>query len=250
MKLFQNKKIPYICTPLTGKNKEEITEELRIILPKKPDLVEWRADFLEGIEDEEYVLSIADIISTASDIPILITIRSEKEGGEKIPLTEEEKVNLLSKICKSTMAEMVDFEASNAPDHIMQLRKLSTEYNKQLILSYHNFDRTPSNREMMEHMSRTASFGADVAKIAVMPKSKEDVLRLLEFTKQADDALDIPIVSMSMGKMGSLSRIMGWAYGSVITFSVGKESSAPGQVPIEKLRSLIRSTQEIVGEWG
>ncbi|MEN1968644.1 type I 3-dehydroquinate dehydratase [Lentibacillus sp. N15] len=249
MNLFQNKKIPYICTPLTGKNEDEINGELKTIFPKHPDLIEWRLDFFESINDKEEVLRVADVITDASDIPVLCTIRSEKEGGEKIPLSEEEKAELLVEVCERTEVHMIDFEVSNDPMHIKQLRKRSEENNKQLILSYHNFDYTPSNNEMMECMRLAEFYGADIAKLAAMPKGKEDVLRLLNWTKQAADALNIPIVSMSMGRIGSLSRIMGWAYGSIITFSVGKRSSAPGQIPIEKLRQLIESTQEIVGEW-
>ncbi|MEW9675707.1 type I 3-dehydroquinate dehydratase [Lentibacillus sp. L22] len=249
MNLFGDKKIPYICTPLIGRNKNEINDELKAIIPQSPDLIEWRADFFEGIYDTDKVLMIVDMISTASNIPVLFTIRSEKEGGEKISLSEEEKVALLGKVCESTPVDVIDFEVSNDPLHIKQLRKLSRDNNKQLILSYHNFKNTPTNEEMMKHVRLEESFGADVAKLAVMPKTKNDVLRLLDWTKQADESLNIPVVSMSMGKIGSLSRIMGWAYGSIITFGVGKRSSAPGQVPVNKLRELINSMQEVVGDW-
>ena len=73
--------------------------------------------------------------------------------------------------------------------------------------------------------------------------------RLLEVTKEADEALDIPIVTMAMGDIGGLSRIVGWAYGSVITFGQGVKSSAPGQIPIDKLKQMIKMTQEVVGNW-
>lgn len=247
--LFQDKKTPYICTPITGKNKEEIIDQLKLIIPQKPDLLEWRADFLEKISDASYVLSIVDEISSASDIPLLFTIRSEKEGGEKIDLTELEIVQLLIKVCENTAVEMIDFEVSNNPENIYELRRISQENNKQLVLSYHNFDCTPSNSEMTKRVFMAEFFGADIAKIAVMPGNKDDVLKLLEFTREADQALSIPIISMSMGQIGSLSRIIGWSYGSIITFGLGVQSSAPGQVPIGKLREIINSTQAIAGNW-
>ncbi|MGY0691919.1 type I 3-dehydroquinate dehydratase [Virgibacillus sp. FSP13] len=247
---FSDRKAPYICTPLTGTNKKEIMDELKIIIPKKPDVIEWRADFLEEISNTAYVLSIAEGIAAVIDVPLLFTIRSEKEGGQKISLSEKEKVQLLSQMCENQAIDVIDFEVSNRPEHIHELRKRSKENKKQLILSYHNFTFTPANSEMMKRVFMAEFFGADIAKIAVMPKDKEDVLQLLELTKQADEALTIPIISMSMGKIGSLSRIIGWAYGSAMTFGLGVQSSAPGQIPIEKLRELITSTQEIVGEWG
>lgn len=247
--LLKNKKIPYICTPLTGKNREEILSELETIIPKQPDMIEWRVDFLEEIHDTGKVLTIAEEISSVSKMPLLFTIRSEKEGGEKISITEDEKVNLLSEVCKTSAVDMVDFEVSNDPEHIKALRKVSKENNKKLILSYHNFDHTPANTEIMRRIFNVAFYEADIAKVAVMPQNKDDVLRLLELTKEADDVLDIPVVTMSMGEIGGLSRIVGWAYGSIITFGVGVQSSAPGQVPIDKLKQMIEMTQEVVGDW-
>jgi len=249
IELFKNKRIPYICTPLTGKNREEILSELETIIPKQPDLIEWRVDFLEEIHNTEHVLALADEISSTSCIPLLFTIRSEKEGGEKISLSEEEKIVLLNEVCKSPDIDIIDFEVSNHPEHIKKLRNKSKENNKKLILSYHNFDHTPVNTEILKHIFEAEFYEADIAKVAVMPKNKEDVLRLLDVTKEADEALDIPIVTMSMGSIGSLSRMMGWAFGSIITFGVGVQSSAPGQVPIDRLRQMIEMTQETIGKW-
>ncbi len=52
-------------------------------------------------------------------------------------------------------------------------------------------------------------------------------------------AISLPIISMSMGGYGSLSRLFGWAFGSSVTFVVGENSSAPGQVPIEDLKVVV-----------
>jgi len=247
--LLNNKRIPYICAPLTGKNREEILFELETIIPMQPDLIEWRVDFFKEIHKTKHVLSIAEEISTVSDMPLLFTNRSEKEGGESISLSEDGKVNLLSEVCKNSAVDMIDFEVSNDRDHIKALRKISKENNKKLILSYHNFDHTPVNPEILKRVFEAEFYEADIAKVAVMPENKEDVLRLLEVTQEADEVLDIPVVTMSMGRIGSMSRMMGWAYGSIITFGVGVQSSAPGQVPIDRLRQMIEMTQETVGEW-
>ena len=78
--------------------------------------------------------------------------------------------------------------------------------------------------------------GADVAKIAVMPQSREDVMTLMEVTMEADHSLDIPVVTMSMGRLGVLSRLAGTLTGSAMTFASVGEASAPGQIPIEQMR--------------
>ncbi|WP_152655669.1 type I 3-dehydroquinate dehydratase [Oceanobacillus sp. CFH 90083] len=247
---FKDKKIPYICTPLTGKTKEELLSQLESIIPQSPDLIEWRADFFANLGDVEETLDIVGEIKKKTEIPLLFTIRSVHEGGERISLTEEEKVRLIKEVCRRTEAEFVDYETSNEENYVKEIRKASKENHKQLILSYHNFSKTPENEEIKERAKKAEELGADIVKFAVMPEVQADVLRLLEVTKDMDELLDVPVVSMSMGDVGGLSRVIGWAYGSIITFGVGVELSAPGQIPVKKLRETIKLMQELVPKWG
>ena len=90
--------------------------------------------------------------------------------------------------------------------------------------------------ELIRRLTRMQEMGADVAKIAVMPQSREDVMTLMEATMEADHSLDIPVVTMSMGRMGVLSRLAGTLTGSAMTFASVGEASAPGQIPIEQMR--------------
>ena len=85
--------------------------------------------------------------------------------------------------------------------------------------------------------------GADVAKIAVMPQSMDDVLALLAATERASRNVDIPLVSMAMGPLGAVTRAAGWIFGSAMTFAVGASSSAPGQMPIEDVRLVVEALQ-------
>ncbi len=244
MEQLKDRRTPYICAPLTGGNKAELFAELEKILPEQPDLIEWRADFFRKIDNTEAVLKIAEELAAASGIPLLFTIRSEKEGGEKIRISEAEKVALLTAVCASPAVDMIDFEVSNHPEYIRAIQETAQEHSTKLILSYHHFGHTPENAELMRYFYQAEFYGADIAKVAVMPKDKSDVFRLLDVTREADKALAIPVVTMSMAQIGSLSRMIGWAYGSIITFGVGAQSSAPGQLPIGKLRKMIEMMQE------
>lgn len=247
--IFANKKPPYVCTPLTGKTKIEVLEQLEKILPQKPDLLEWRADFFTSLTDAELVLGLIQKVKAKTDIPLLFTIRAEHEGGEKITLNEDEKIALLSDVCKKTDVDIVDYETSNEEKYVQAIRAVSQEHDKKLILSYHNFTLTPENDQLAKLAKEAEMYGADIVKFAVMPKTKADVLRLLEVTKTMDDLLEVPVVTMSMGDLGGLSRIVGWVYGSIITFGVGVELSAPGQIPVKKLREAIQVTQELIPSW-
>ncbi len=244
--VFKEEKMPYICTPLTGKNKEEIMEELDLVLPEKPDFLEWRADFLHKLDDLPYVFSVLEGISEKSNLPLLFTIRSIHEGGEQISLSEEQKVKLISEVCKSNAVSLIDYEVSSHPEYIRELRNVSEKHGKRLILSYHNFSRTPSEEEMLKKLFLAEFYGADIAKAAVMPETKDDVLKLLQVTNDASKALEIPLITMSMGSLGAISRMIGWAYGSILTFGSGLEASAPGQIPVRKLKQMIAMMKEEV----
>ena len=90
--------------------------------------------------------------------------------------------------------------------------------------------------------------GADIAKIAVMPKNKSDVLELLSATLEAEKKIDIPVVTMSMGKWGMISRISGEFFGSAITFGAGSSASAPGQIPsadLNKVLNILHTNLEV-----
>ncbi len=240
LEIFNENTFPCICTPLTGKDKSEIVAELTMIVAKKPDLLEWRVDFFAEIDNLEQVLAtLEEIHKHSNGIPLLFTIRSEKEGGEKIPLDEDKRVELLCNVCESEFVDMVDLEVMSNPEHINRLRAVSKQQQKKLILSFHNFKFTPEKMELFKLLTLMEFYGADVAKAAVMPQTKQDVFSLLEVTKEANEALTIPVVTMSMGELGAISRMIGWYYGSAITFAVGGKSSAPGQIPIETLQQLI-----------
>lgn len=238
--LFNQDQIPYICTPLTGTTTEEVLAELTTILSKKPDVLEWRVDFFNDIDKSNKVLAtLQEIYSLSSGLPLLFTIRSQHEGGQKIPLNEDQVFELLAEVCESDFVEMIDYEASNNIENIQHLKEVSNKHNKKLVLSFHDFTKTPSKEEIIQCLTKMANYGADVAKVAVMPNSHEDVITLLEATKEAADLLDIPLIAISMGDIGVMSRLLGWLYGSVLTFAVGEKSSAPGQISIETLREMI-----------
>ena len=84
--------------------------------------------------------------------------------------------------------------------------------------------------------------GADVAKLACMPNSAKDVLTLLSATEAVKSQYpDEPIITMSMGKLGAISRISGEIFGSALTFGSAKKASAPGQLEVTTLQQILRA---------
>jgi 3-dehydroquinate dehydratase-1 len=233
-------RFPAICAPLVGRTRERLLAEVAVVAAKRPDILEWRVDFFDGIVDTAQVVDVlAGIKQTAGGIPILFTRRSMREGGERIALSEAEVVALYRAVCATGDVDLVDFEMGNDIADVQQVREISRAHGIKLILSFHDFHRTPSVEALEQRFAQAASLGADIAKVAVMPQGMDDVLTLLSATLRASKALDIPLVSMSMGRFGAITRMCGWAFGSAMTFAVGEASSAPGQMAIEDVDAAL-----------
>ena len=233
---------PAICAPLVARTADELLAEFRAVAAKQPDVIEWRVDFFEAIADARTVVETALRLKSASaGVPLLFTRRNAREGGEQIALQEEQVVDLYRGICANGAADLVDFEMDNEATHVAAVREYARAMQIPLVLSFHDFSGTPMVDDIVAKFERAQALGADVAKIAVMPKTNEDVFTLLAATSRASRELLIPVVSMAMGPLGAVTRANGWLFGSAMTFAVGANSSAPGQMPIEDVRSVIEA---------
>lgn len=231
---------PVICTPVVGKTKEEILAELSCVVMKTPDIIEWRADFYDGISDTDKVLEVARTIKkTVGDTPVIFTVRSYREGGQPIALTEKEIMELNAAVCTETAVEYVDFELSNEPGRIIALRAIAHANGKKLIASFHEYGFTPAREALLQKFIDAENYDADVAKVAVMPREMEDVLTLLGVTLEAKKRIGIPLIAISLGSYGAVTRLIGGVFGSSASFAVGHTASAPGQIPINDLRTVL-----------
>ena len=241
-------KFPLICTPLVGRTMEKILAELAVVLPKQPDVLEWRVDFFEAIGDTAAVIAAAKAIKRAAgNIPVLFTRRSTIEGGEAIALTEAQVIAMYAAVCESKSIDLIDYEMANDAANIALVRSAAKANDIKLVLSFHNFSYTPGLETLASKFLTADQLGADVAKVAVMPRDLDDVLTLLTATRDASKKLRIPLISMSMGPYGAMTRLFGWTFGSALTFAVGASSSAPGQVPIEDLNTVLAILQKSIG---
>ncbi len=241
-------RFPVICAPLVGRTREQLLAEAARVAAKKPDLLEWRVDYFQGIADTAAVVELAARIEeVAGGMPLLFTRRSSREGGEKIALSEEQVVDLYRAVCETGQVDLVDFEMGNDAAQVRQVREFSRASGVQLVLSFHDFQQTPALEFLNQRYAQAQSLGADVAKVAVMPRTMDDVLTLLTATLQSSRSLDIPLIGMAMGGPGAISRLCGWAFGSALTFAVGDSASAPGQLPIEDLEAGLAVLRKAFG---
>jgi 3-dehydroquinate dehydratase-1 len=231
---------PLICAPLVGRSKERLLAEVARILVKKPDLVEWRADYFESVANTSAVLDMAAALRAAcGTLPLVFTCRSSREGGRRITIDDGQIVELYASVCASRLVDFVDFELEHDPRLVQRVRDAAHTNERHLILSYHNFSYTPGIDFLVDRFLEAERQGADVAMVAVLPRDRADVLTLLAATARADEKAHIPLISMSIGPLGSVTRMIGGLFGSCVSYAVGEAASAPGQIPIGDLVTVL-----------
>lgn len=229
--------IPMICIPLVGKIREEILSEANNVPSIAPDIIELRIDAWDFVEDTETSLEmIKEVRAIIEDIPIILTCRGDWEGGfKKVP--DDAKFAIYHAAAKNGLVDFIDMELKYGQEKISSVLASLTGSGVSLIVSFHDFKKTPSREEIESTLEAEIQTGANVAKLAAMPVCEEDVLNLIKATLATRRKYsDIPIITMSMGGIGAVSRIVGGLFGSDLSFAVGSKASAPGQIPVNELK--------------
>ena len=232
--------IPLICLPLVAKEKADLLHQAEELFPLAPDLIEWRVDAFDKAEAIDFSLqTLADLRATIESVPLIFTCRVDMEGGiQKIP--RGTRLELIKAAIRTGLADIVDIELCNDTAFITAVLETAKQNGTKVILSHHDFEKTPEEVFIIDRLIRAQDMGAHIAKVAVMPKNHHDIMVLLNATLKARaEALQIPIITMSMGKLGVVTRIVAGLFGSDITFAIGKRASSPGQISIADLRQAM-----------
>ncbi|MEG1947032.1 MAG: type I 3-dehydroquinate dehydratase [Lachnospiraceae bacterium] len=242
-------KRPLVCVPVIGKTREEISKEITELAKENIDIIEWRMDWYEKSNSIENCLTLLEELSNiCQDVILLCTFRSKSQGGEK-ELNPETYCKLLKAVAESEYADIIDVEVCNL-QNAKEVIELLHQTTRCIIGSDHNFLKTPSVQIMAEKLMYMKRIGADIGKLAVMPQNKLEVLHLLEASIMLKEYYpDYPIITMSMGCMGMITRIAGTFSGSCVTFGAAQHASAPGQLPVAQLTTILDKIMESMEEW-
>ena len=233
--------IPKICVPVVGITREEIITEAKSFSSIPVDLVEWRVDWFEQVFDLEKVLGLLkELREVLGELPLLMTFRTSKEGGEKsISASDYARLNI--EAAKSGYVDLIDVEIFTGDEIVKEIIDAVHNYGVKVIASNHDFDKTPDKDDIVGRLRKMQKLGADIPKIAVMPQSAKDVLTLLSATDEmVTKYADRPIITMSMAGTGLISRLCGEVFGSALTFGAAKKASAPGQMEVNDLSTVLQ----------
>lgn len=229
---------PKICAIVLGETERDILDLARQAAASSCDLIEFRADHFAKIKDLDAARTILGKIKAECRKPMIFTFRTTAEGG-KCEIPNEYYRKLLSTVAEGSFADIIDVEASalnGDKDFVERLK----DYGAYVIISKHDFNQTPSQEEMISNFFEMQDLGADIVKAAYMPNSKKDVINLITATENITSTYEsCPVVSISMGHLGMITRLLGEFMESCITFASITKSSAPGQVNIESLETVL-----------
>lgn len=231
---------PKIIVPIVGVTKEDILNEAKTFDSIPVDVVEWRVDWFEHVFEFDKVEDVLkDLRNVLGNIPLLLTFRTKKEGGEKAIDTKDYK-ELNLRAAKTGYVDFIDVEIFTGDDVVREIIDGAHAAGVRVIASNHDFFKTPAKSDIIYRLRKMQDMGADIPKIAVMPQSRRDVLTLLCATEEmVTDYADRPIITMSMAGTGVISRLCGEVFGSSMTFGAAKKASAPGQMGVNDLNTVL-----------
>ena len=219
-----------ITIPIFQETSVDVIKVANDCIDKGADILEFRIDALKNHDIGEIRDTIKEI-----DFPMIATNRISSEGGS-FKGFEEQRVNILYQC--SDIVDFVDIELQTKDEYI----ELIQNTNAKSIISYHDFEKTPDLNEIMYIVDKEHELG-DIAKVAFMPQDLEDTLTILAVLSHCEDT-----IAISMGDLGSYTRVMASKFNSPITFAAGTDVTAPGQIDIETMKALLNMDLNIMDE--
>lgn len=241
--LMLGRGIPKVCVPITSSRAEEIVAEIKMAKEQKADLIEWRADCCECKDDPAGMTAVCQKVrNAAQDMPVLFTYRTEDKDD---PVDLDAYIELNKEMIKSGLVDIIDVELLMGDEVCQELCRLAHKHQMKSIISYHDFERTPAVEDIVARLDKMQQLGADIPKQAVMPHTAKDVVTLLAATEEyARTKAQGPFITMSMKRMGNISRISGEIFGSALTFGSIRKASAPGQLEVRMLQFILQALHD------
>ena len=217
-----------IAIPIFQAKKEDVIKVAEDCIEKGADVLEFRIDALDNPNFKDIQEIIEEI-----NFPMIATNRISSEGGS-FKGTEEERIDILLKC--APLVDYVDIELQSDDKYIKQIHDTGVT----TIVSYHDFHKTPEINEIMYIVEKEQKLG-DIAKVAFMPNDLDDTLKILAILSHCENT-----IAISMSDLGSYTRVMASKFDSPIIFAAGTDVTAPGQIDIETMKSLLNMDLNII----
>jgi len=226
-----------VIVPVAAATVEAAEQQAKAIAESDADLAEWRADCLAvplpGAMLAVIAASLRDLIAPK---PLLFTWRTADEGGQAPVEADAAYAEIVTAVARAHSADLVDIQIRHPA--AATLLGVAKEAGLPVIGSWHEVAATPPVEQIEDALRRAWQMGADIAKVAVTPANQADVIALLTAATRTAGKLPIPLIAVSMGELGLVSRVFGQRFGSAATFASVGPASAPGQLELSRLKQM------------
>ncbi|NUF29916.1 type I 3-dehydroquinate dehydratase [Acinetobacter oleivorans] len=230
--------------PITAKTKEQALAQAQVIAnTADADLAEFRIDLLSFANDTKQVIALGhELKKILGNKPMIATIRTKNEGGQ-LEISDADYGKTYQAYLKNPFMDWLDVEMFRDQKVVSEIVQKAHQKKVLVVMSNHDFQKTPSQDEIEKRLLKQDQMGADILKIAVMPKSKQDVFTLMNATLKVSQQTTKPLLTMSMGQLGTISRVATANMGGSYSFGMIGEASAPGQIDVTKLKQILKTVQ-------
>ncbi|MDV7480394.1 type I 3-dehydroquinate dehydratase [Acinetobacter baumannii] len=230
--------------PITAKTKEQALAQAQVIAnTADADLAEFRIDLLSFASDTKQVIALGhELKKILGNKPMIATIRTKSEGGQ-LEISDADYGKTYQAYLKNPFMDWLDVEMFRDQKVVSEIAQKAHQKKVLIVMSNHDFQKTPSQDEIEKRLLKQDQMGADVLKIAVMPKSKQDVFTLMNATLKVSQQTTKPLLTMSMGQLGTISRVATANMGGSYSFGMIGQASAPGQIDVTKLKQILQTVQ-------
>jgi len=230
--------------PITAKTKEQALAQAQVIAnTADADLAEFRIDLLSFASDTKQVIALGhELKKILGNKPLIATIRTKNEGGQ-LEISDADYGKTYQAYLKNPFMDWLDVEMFRDQKVVSEIVQKAHQKKVLVVMSNHDFQKTPSQDEIEKRLLKQDQMGADILKIAVMPKSKQDVFTLMNATLKVSQQTTKPLLTMSMGQLGTISRVATANMGGSYSFGMIGQASAPGQIDVTKLKQILKTVQ-------
>lgn len=228
---------PVIATALTDGAPSGQARQARLAQQQGAGALELRADLLA---DPAQVRAALTAVRAASSLPLLLTYRSTTEGGKGAGHGQGYEDYLASLLQLRPAVAAVDIEMACPASKALVAEAKAGGYD--VVGSYHDFTATPSAAQITQKLAQITAAGADITKVAYMPRTAQDVAALRHAAHDFAGAYPHqPLIAISMGQLGAPSRT---DLANCLTFATIADgaASAPGQATIAYVRAWLENT--------
>lgn len=227
-----------ICVPLLSENLESMSDELERCMASNPDVIEWRGDYFKDILDSAQLSRALELFRPYHhSVPLIFTFRSVKEGGQN-ECCDDDRSRVIQSVIQSRLFDFIDVELNSEAGFLLEIQKSCEGNICKMVVSHHDFEKTPTEEEMLQSAQKAKMMGADLLKLAYMANDSSDVLRMFKVNQTVQISEDLQMIGICMGEIGKISRVIGYQFGSAMTYASIVGTTAPGQMSIEKIRRI------------